>query len=124
MHIATIGENNSFQYSATLLDKAGTPIPLTSIVSAELTLYDAETLAIINGRDSQDVLNNNDVTIDPALGTLIWEGRAEDTPVLSEVIAPGGVERHIALFEVVYNLGDETLNHEVHFDIQQSAKLP
>ena len=69
----TVNEGKSFFYRATLKDQVGANIELADIVSATLTLYDAETLSVINGRDDQDILNANDVTIGVINVQVNWE---------------------------------------------------
>lgn len=74
-----------------------TPLPGSLLTSLTLTLYmidasDAD--QIINGRNKQNVLNQNGVSISTG-GEITWEWSAADTALVSS--AP--FERHLALFE-------------------------
>lgn len=121
---ATINEANSFKYTATLADEDGNPITLASIVSATLDLYDDETLEVINNRAQQDILNANDVTIDPTSGLLTWDALAADTPIVADNVVAGDTEPHTALFRIEYNSSADHLNHELHLHIVQLPKVP
>src|SRR5581483_1236212 len=59
-----IAERSSAKIVAQLQDDdTGEGIPLDSFTSFSLTLYDLASGAIINGRNKQDALNSNGVTI-------------------------------------------------------------
>jgi hypothetical protein len=92
-------EKTGAVYTATLKDADGTVIPLANISSMTLTLYDVNSDDIINSREDQDVLNDNDVTIHATSGLLTWEMQADDNPIISTTIRVGKREQHKALFE-------------------------
>lgn len=91
-------EQGSARYHAQLVQADGvTPLPGSVLTSLRLTLYliDAADLdVIVNGRNRQDVLNVNNVTVS-ASGLVTWIIQPGDTTLSSA--AP--FERHIALFE-------------------------
>ncbi len=99
-------EKTTPEFSCTLTAADGvTMIPGSTLTSLQLTLYaDNDDLTIINGRDHQDVLNNNGVTVYDTLQTgadghtynLLWQLSADDMAVLDDALP---FERHIALFE-------------------------
>jgi hypothetical protein len=66
-------------------------------------LRNASNDAVINGRDEQDVLNGNNVTVDSA-GALTWLIQPADTTMNSAVAA---VEEHRAKFSFTYVDTDE-----------------
>ena len=85
-------ERNSGFIEGDIVDENDDPVPLASLISATLTLYDIDwgrlgspTTGIINGRYAQDVLNANDVTIEtgsPAIeGHFVWSLQPEDNTV-------------------------------------------
>ena len=115
-----VPEGNTWRYKTTLQDESVVPLPLpvASIDSITLTLYDVATGTKINGRDAQDVLNTNEVTIDATSGELIWTALPADMPIVDATTEPGEYEEHIALFEVVYST-DKGLNHEVPISVRQ-----
>jgi hypothetical protein len=85
------------EFSATLVGADGvTPIPGSTLSTLVLTVYceDAD-LTIVNGRNAQNVLQTNGVTVDEA-GLLTWTLSADDLAILHDTLP---FERHIALFE-------------------------
>jgi len=94
-----ISERETGTYTATVTGNDGaTPVPGASLTSITLTLYAIlanGTISFINGRNHQNVLNANNVTINGA-GLLTWAIQIADT-TLVEALLP--FERHIGLFE-------------------------
>ena len=80
-------------FTGTLLDTAGVAIPLANINSVTLTLTNAATGAVINSRNSQNVLNANNVTIHATSGALSWLIQPGDTSLID---ASSPYEEHIA----------------------------
>jgi len=91
------GEHNL--YTATLKDETGTVILLASLASLVLTFRDKQTGQIINGRDTQNVLNTNNVTVHATSGLLTWQMQPADNVIFDASISVGDVEKHIALFK-------------------------
>lgn len=89
-------------FRATLKDESGTPIPVASLDTLKLTLYDKSTDTIINARDAQDVKNANDVTVN-AGGVVTWIVQPEDLPIVSSRVPYGARETHVALFEWTFD---------------------
>ena len=110
MSVNTVTERTSSRYTATLKDAAGNVLPLSSIVTAELTLKNVDTDAVINGRTAQNVKNANNVTIHATSGLLTWSMQPADN-----VIVTAGVEHelHRAVFVVVYDT-DQKIVHETY----------
>lgn len=104
-----------------ILDREGEPVPVAGILTAELTLRDWDTGAarvgspydaIINNRDSQDVLNLNDVTLSdsPTVGHVLWEMQPADNVILTD---RRQVERHRATFHFTWNGGEFYKEYEI-----------
>lgn len=86
-------------FTGTLLDANGTAIPLANINSITLTITDAATGSIVNSRNSQNVLNANNVTVHATSGALSWLIQPGDTTLLNSSSA---YEEHIAEFTWTY----------------------
>lgn len=102
-----VNEQSSAGFWATLLDESGQLVPGNVLSTLTLTLYVVNadgTQTFINGRQKQNVLNQNDVTLYNSLQTrpdgktynLFWQIRVGDTIIVNPVLP---VERHVALFE-------------------------
>lgn len=110
----TFDEGSSGSIAFTILDRLSDPVPVAGITEAELTLFDWDTGAagagdsprpgIINGRDRQNVLNTNDVTLSDAVtaGRVTWLVQPEDNVIVTNVRQ---VERHRAMFYVAWSGG-------------------
>lgn len=96
-----------FIYSCVLTKADGvTPVPGNSISALKLTLTDVNTLAYINGRNAQNVLNANQCTFDSTgtTGQFKWYSVAADCPFLRTNPPPaiGDIEIHQAILEWTY----------------------
>lgn len=113
-NIGPMAEGGTGLYSGTLTKEDGeTPIPGASLVSLTLTLMDLATGTIINGRDAQNVLNANGVTVDTvgSTGAISWLIKPEDSPFLRKNPPPrdGDEEKHLAIFTWTWSSGLDTL---------------
>lgn len=97
-------EKTSGQYTATIVGNDGvTPLPAATLVTLTLTLYVIKadgTDGIVNGRNAQNVLNANNVTVS-AGGLLTWVVQVLDTTLVEDI----PFERHVALFEWTWAAG-------------------
>lgn len=123
--IRGVPEDSSRTVTFYLKDNAGVVVPLADIATAELTLYDLLTYipgtspaGVINGRDAQNVLNDNNVDIHVTSGLVTWSMQPEDNPIITEKRA---VERHIAEFMFVLNSGVK-LWHKLEFDVDNMRR--
>lgn len=102
-----INEQASAGFWGTLLDESGVVIPGNVLLTLQLSLYVVNadgTQTIVNGRDKQNVLNQNDVTVydtlqvrpDGKTYNLFWQIRVGDTTIVNTALT---TERHVALFE-------------------------
>ena len=106
-------------YSFELVDQDGDAIDVGQLEIVTLTYYDKETRQIINTRESQDVLQDNNVTIltdagPPIVTTLTWSIQQEDTTIID---ARRELETHIALFKWTWATTRKGL-HEVQFQVE------
>lgn len=120
--VFAIKEKTTPKYTATLLDEDGNAIPLSSIDTITLTLYNlsATTRDVINSRNAQDVKNTNNVTIHATSGLLTWSMQIADNAIAD---ALKRVERHRACFVFTYSGGTKRGTHEVDFDVENIEKV-
>jgi hypothetical protein len=117
-----ITEGTTPDYTATLLDKDGVAVPGSVLDSLLLTYFQEYTGAIINGRDSQSVLQINGITVDED-GKLIWTLSLADAAILDNSLHE---EPHIAQFMFTYpGVGGSTevSRHKVRFLVQNQDKV-
>jgi|SRR5207249_215619 len=123
-------EQASAIYRATVEDEDHVALPASSLSTLTLTLYVVKadgTIAYVNSRNAQNVLNANGVTVYNALQTrsdgttynLLWAIAAADT-TLVEALA---FERHIALFEWTWPTG-KAGKHEVVLRVRGLTEVP
>lgn len=130
-------EDSAFELTAQLKDTDDTDLDLVDIETITLTLFltrDGDTSpagTIVNGRDSQDIKNDNDVVIG-ATGLLTWDVQPEDTVVINdEITICGNVmknkrEIHRALFEWTKTVGagSEQGKKRVDFIVYNLDEVP
>jgi hypothetical protein len=127
-----IPERQSGRFQATLLDENGVFVPGSSLSTLTLTLYDRATDAIINGRNAQDVLNNNNVSVSEA-GVVVWSITPADTPIVGTPVTTTivtvdgervvGVEAHVALFRATWEGGAKALTYQMTINVIDYAHL-
>lgn len=121
-----VNEQSSITVTFYLKDNTGTVVPLSAIVTAQLTLYDLGTYApgaspvvgIINDRDWQDIKDANNVTIHATSGLVTWLMQPEDNPI---VTLRRQIERHRAEFRFVTTSGAE-LDYQVELEVVNLRK--
>ncbi len=115
-----IAERTTPRISAVLKDETGAVIPGSALTALTLTLYLAGDLTqILNGRNKQNVLNANGVTVDAA-GNLIWTSSAADHAFLSTAEE----EAHVALFEWTWAAGAKAGKHELLLYVTNLVGVP
>ena len=102
--MATYNENDTGVFTATVVDEADNPVPGSTLDTMKLTLYLNGVGTIINGRDSQNTLNANNVTIDES-GNLTWLIQKADNVILDANNLDNGIETHKALFVWTWSSG-------------------
>lgn len=115
-----VRERATALYQATLKDEAGVVIPSSAIATLTLTLRNAADDAIINGRDAQNVLNANGVTVHATSGLLVWTMTPADNAIQDDTLPN---ELHLALFEFTYST-TKGGHHEVALTVQNRKKVP
>jgi hypothetical protein len=121
-----ITERSSRTVTFTVADNAGTAVPLASIATAGLTLYDCDTyvpgasptVGVLNGRDAQDVKNLNNVTIHSTSGLVTWAMQPDDNVI---VTLRRQVERHRAEFRFVTTGGAE-IDYQFEIEVTNLRK--
>ena len=91
------------------------PIPGSTLSALTLTYYDAATLTIVNGRNAQNVLQQNGVTVDGA-GLLTWSLALNDARLVNGAL---GRELHIALWTWTWASGAKVNRHEAGLYVEQ-----
>lgn len=115
-----INEGSTAIYTATVKDEAGTVIPSSAISALTLTLSNVADGEIINGRNAQDALNDNNVTMHPTSGLLTYTLQPLDTAIQD---ADEPFETHRATFQCTYNGGAGQSNWDVDFMIRNLSKV-
>lgn len=114
-------EQTTPKYTGTILDDSGVAIPAASLSTLTLTLYVVKTdgtIAYVNSRNAQDVLNTNNVTIDSA-GLLTWSVQVADTTLVESL----PFEQHIALWEWSWAGATKFGKHEVILNVQNLTEV-
>lgn len=76
-------ERSSGSIVSTLLDETNTPVASAALSALLLTLYEPTTLAIVNSRKAQNVLNANNVTVGAADGKVTWAVQPADMAMIT-----------------------------------------
>lgn len=87
-------EGSTPQYSGVLTDENDAPVGSGALLASKMTLYSVSSGAIINGRNGQNILNANNVTISGA-GVILWRLMEADTKIVDT--NPGVVVTHRAV---------------------------
>ncbi len=106
-------EKQTAIYSFSLTDENGAAVSPASLQGATLTLYslDSATMQILNNRNAQNCINQNDVTIS-AEGVVTWMIQVADVSILNDKLQK---ETHRALFLFTWNAGNPaTLRSKPH----------
>ena len=122
--IVDVLERTTPRYTARLVDDQNVALPAASLLTLRLTLYvitSTGAVTPVNGRDDQDVLNVNNVTIN-ASGDLVWSVQIADTTLVEDL----PFERHIALWEWTWTTaaGTRAGKHELVLVIRNLASVP
>lgn len=117
-----INEGTTAIYTANLVDEAGVAIPLENIDILTLTLCNKNDFSIINNRSQQNILNNNDVTVD-SNGLITWNMQPEDNVIVSSKIEYGHLETHIIFFEWEWDNSNKKGNYETRIDIRKTLEI-
>ena len=98
-----VNEGSTFLWAGTLVNENGTVLGPSYLVSLTCTLYDQDTVTIINGRNKQNVLNTANFTLNTnGSGNISWDSPSADSPIIDD---SKETEVHIALIEWTYGAG-------------------
>ena len=120
--LGRVREKSTGRYTATLTDELGVVIPLSSMTTLKLSLYDVRTGTALNSRTLQDVLNANNVTYHATSGLLTWSVQPADHAIVS-ARTDLTVERHRAVFDFTWNSGAKRDWHAVEFEVEADPKV-
>lgn len=111
------------------INEKSTPIVAFKIVDQDgvgfkpetlrLTLYDRKTNTIINSRDAQDVLDNNDVLTDIE-GNTTWHMQVLDNIIVTATLTS---EEHIALWHWTWNDGEDSDYYELIIRVRNMNRV-
>ncbi len=117
--IFEVPEGSTPVYRSVLIDDLGEIVQGALLDTLTLTVVQEYTFEIVNGRDSQNVLNVNDVGVDNN-GNLEWVLTVDDTVVLNNALRK---EMHRALFTWTFDSGEKSGNKEVIIMITNRMSL-
>lgn len=120
--LGTVRENsNALVSGLRLLDESGAGVGTGQLTTLTLTLYlKGSPSTYINGRNAQDALNANGVTVD-AIGNVTWQMSYLDNPLVGE---PDQAEEHVALFEWTWSGGTKKGNAERLISVIPVVNVP
>lgn len=113
-----VNEQSTALYKAVLIDERGVAVGVSRVQTLTLTLCNTVDEAIINNRDGQNVLNQNNVSLDVD-GNLAFELQPADTAMQDASVKS---EIHRAIFRVTYD-GEKSMNSDVDFKIRNLTKV-
>jgi hypothetical protein len=108
-----INERTSAIIQADLIGDSGAPVAGATLTTLTLSLIDAYSGSVLNGRNAQNVLNQNDVTID-SQGHLTWSMRPADNVIVKDS-AP--FETHRAIFQGTWSGGAKGFTAVIEFRV-------
>ena len=97
-----IAEGDTPQISFQLIDSTETGIPLGSVNTMTLTIYEENSLSIINSMQDVDIKNTNNGTLDGS-GNVVYTIQTGDTAIVGPRTREQSVEIHVFQFKFVYN---------------------
>lgn len=110
--------------TVTFLDKDGSPIPLTSMVSITATMIETITGNTVNSRTAQDVMNANNGTYHATSGLFTLDLQPGDTAIVNTNLPIGGIEIHRLTLTFVWDSSAEQLSIEILLKIRNLRSAP
>jgi len=100
---------------------AGNPMPIGSLDTLSVTLYDEQTGTIINDREDVDSKDANWGTFDTDTDEAVLEFEPADNPI---VTASEELERHVLEITATYTAasGQRTVKDEIIFTVENLTK--
>lgn len=121
--VIAVNEKNSCKIAGTLLDQDGVAVPLASVSSLTLTLYDRATDGIINSRNAQDIKNANGGTLHATSGAFTLTLSALDNPIVTTSTAAQAIETHYALIQASWS-GNGYWSGLAQINVRQVHRVP
>jgi hypothetical protein len=129
-NLGTLPEGSSALYIGTLIKEDGFPADMTALDSFVLSVYSSLTGAVINGRDSQNVLNANGVSVYASLQTIVIEGKTHTyniawqmSPADNAILTGKMLEERAGMFLATWSGGAKKWPHEVKWTVRNLAKV-
>lgn len=116
-----VAEGGSALLTGTFKDELGNPVPLVSIGTVQLWLYDEASDAAINGKTATNIKNASGGTIGATDGSLSLVLGPLDNPILD---ATKRRERHIAFVKATYNGGAGVVEAEAVISVRNLSRVP
>lgn len=116
-------EQTTPKYTFTIVDDDGEVIPGDSLATLTLSLYVIAadgTQTILNNRDAQNVLQQNNVLVN-AYGVGTWLVQEADTTLEDDTLP---YEAHIALWTWTYAAGTKIGRHEFVLNVKNLLLVP
>jgi hypothetical protein len=119
----TLFEGTTGIYTFRLLSESGAAIPVGVLDTLTLTYYDVASGLIVNGRNNQQALNANDVTVatdvgPPAVTTVTWLLQPADTAMIEPDLRH---EYRVIQFRWSWEGGTRSGAYQVQFLIENMA---
>jgi len=105
-----VQEGQSGEIEFTMLDQADAAVQKATLVTLTLHLYDKRSGAIINGRENQNALDMNGVTMHATSGLVIWAMVPEDNPFLGS--SRLATEVHVGRLRWTWDGGEKAFAQE------------
>ena len=113
-------EGATLVHAATLQDEAGVAIPLASLTTVTLTIYNQRTSAIVNARDETDIKNAGPGAVS-AGGVLTLTLTPADMAIVDAALPR---EPRVALIAWTYASGAKAGHGEIIFDVLNLVRVP
>ncbi len=114
--VFNVPERTRGDYAFTLRDRGGEAVPASALTTATLKLYltapAGAPVITVNGRNNQNILNMNDVTIGVD-GRVVWDIQSNDMMIID---GASFFEPRIGVFEFIWPEGH--VLHEVVFNVR------
>jgi hypothetical protein len=122
VRIFDVNERARGDYSFEIRDRNGIAVPGSVVTSARLSVYLTSevpaNLKFVNGRNAQNVLQTNNVTISET-GVVKWDIQSGDMAIIINNSAQ--YDPRIAVFEITWPQG--LILHEVAFNVRNVPNI-
>jgi hypothetical protein len=117
-----VNELDSCFFQGTLNDENGDPVEPDALTDIRLTLYNKTPDDIVNDRDDVSVKNANGGTYSDG-GVFRMDFVSLDSPIVSDELGDGKVEKHYALFAATWGTGKRK-SFLVQINVKQMRHVP